>query len=173
MIERSLQFPASLSDRLRSRGGSCDICRKAFLAGGWAIDAGALLEGAGLLLPVPIVGVLITGPLDNAIGALLTALGATAPLDQLGCLLVGFVLAARMRAQVNHQRDLLLSRIQLGCALEKRVELIIGQVSQHLLRMTLITPSQQRSCCCAPLSLRWSRRSLSLARSFGQSSLLS
>ena len=84
-----------------------------WFAGGLMIVA-ALVEGVSLVLLIPILGVLINGPLDNLAGELLAHFGATTPAAQLQALLVGFLLAALLRAQVIHMRDLALARIQYG-----------------------------------------------------------
>lgn len=84
----------------------------------------ALAEGVSLVLLIPIVGVLINGPLDNQAGDLLASFGATTPTAQLQFLLVGFLLAALLRAQVIHMRDLALARIQYGFAGAQRNDVV-------------------------------------------------
>jgi ATP-binding cassette subfamily C protein len=96
---------------------------RAWLAAGLMFGA-ALLEGVGLLLLIPIVGVLISGPLDNMAGDLLEMAGATTPSGQLYGLLAGFLIAALLRAQIIHMRDILLARIQLGFSREMRIDVV-------------------------------------------------
>ncbi len=101
---------------------------RGWLAGGLMIAA-ALLEGVGILLLIPILGVIISGPLDNLAGDLLALAGATSPTAQLQALLVAFLLAALLRAQIIHMRDLALARIQLGFSREQRID-IVGRLSR-------------------------------------------
>jgi ATP-binding cassette subfamily C protein len=98
-----------------------------WLAGGLMIAA-ALLEGVGLLLLIPILGVLINGPLDNVAGELLIYVGATTPAAELLWLLAGFLFAALLRAQIIHMRDLVLARIQLGFSRAQKID-VVGRLA--------------------------------------------
>ncbi len=98
-----------------------------WFAGGLMIVA-ALLEGVSLVLLIPILGVLINGPLDNPAGELLAFFGAATPAAQLQFLLAGFLLAALLRAQVIHMRDLALARIQYGFSGAQRND-VVGRLA--------------------------------------------
>lgn len=84
----------------------------------------ALLEGVGLLLLLPILGVIISGPLDNFVGDALLRLGFETPTSQLVVLIGAFLLATMIRAQIIHVRDITLGKVNLGFAKAERVDVI-------------------------------------------------
>lgn len=93
--------------------------RRTWLAGAVMIGA-ALFEGAGLLLLVPIIGVLINGPLQGRSGHLLTALGISTTAGQMPVLVMLYIAAAIIRAQLTYARSIILGRLQLGFARSQR-----------------------------------------------------
>jgi ATP-binding cassette subfamily C protein len=83
---------------------------------------GALLEGASLLVLVPILGVVITRD-GGVAGAWLAAAGISSPAARLGVLLGAFVVTMLVRAAILYRRDLLLADLQASFveALRNRV----------------------------------------------------
>ncbi|WP_343808810.1 ABC transporter ATP-binding protein [Alteraurantiacibacter aestuarii] len=102
----------------------------------------AVLDGVGLILLVPILGVIVSGPLDNIAGDALGWLGVTSSDGQLLVLLAIFVIAAVTRAQVMHMRDVTIGKIQLGFAKAERIE-VVNRLA-HSGWSTLVTISHAR-----------------------------
>lgn len=91
------------------------------------VAASALLDGAGLLLLAPLLGV-ITGSGEGWIqrGAtkLFVELGVSSRLSRLWLLLALFLMLSTLRALVNNRRDLALAALQTGFAESERNRLI-------------------------------------------------
>jgi len=83
---------------------------------GLLVAGGALLDGAGLLLLVPILHVVVTSQEQRAgsafVARTLARLGAHDPLAQLGLLLGAFVALTMLRALVQYRRDMALGMLQ-------------------------------------------------------------
>lgn len=113
--------PAVLSQLVRSIAGYAGL--RLWLTASLMIVA-ALLEGFGLLLLLPILGLIISGPLDNFVGDILLWVGLVTPTQQLIGLIAGFIAVTLVRAQAIHMRDLATSRITMGYSHAERVEVI-------------------------------------------------
>ena len=87
---------------------------------------GAILEGVGLLMLVPLAGLLVrSGGRGQAIvGHLFDAVGATTQLARLATVLALFVLVVAIRAVVLTKRDRRLAKLLLDTVDQKRVDLI-------------------------------------------------
>jgi ATP-binding cassette subfamily C protein len=115
----------SIISRMRglARAGSGFIGAFADYAGWRGVRAGALvavsaiLDGAGLLLLVPIIGVVVeasTGATGGRVSQTLRAFGAETPVAQLAALIAIFVAVSAARALVQYARDMALARLQTG-----------------------------------------------------------
>jgi ATP-binding cassette subfamily C protein len=96
----------------------------------WAaalVGASAFLDGAGLLLLVPLLG-LITGGgngwIQRTAGRLFDEVGVTGSLTKLWLLLAAFLLLATLRGIANSRRDFALAKLQTGFAEAERNQLI-------------------------------------------------
>ncbi|KQS02117.1 hypothetical protein ASG11_15125 [Sphingomonas sp. Leaf357] len=82
------------------------------------VGAGAVLEGVGVLLLIPILGVVVPGGAPSAwrswLNSMLSAVGATTPTVQLGVLLTAFLIVAVVRGGTLYARDIALARLQGG-----------------------------------------------------------
>ena len=83
------------------------------------VAAGTLLEGVGLLMLVPLLGIVLgsgsgSGAIDAWSGALLGLLPGESSAARLAWLLAGFALLMILRGIVLIRRDVLLARIQTG-----------------------------------------------------------
>lgn len=84
---------------------------------GTLVTAAAVLDGAGLLLLVPIIGVVVeasAGTQAGMVARTLVGLGATTPLEQLALLIGVFVGVSALRAITLYARDMALARLQTG-----------------------------------------------------------
>lgn len=80
--------------------------------GAAALVAGAAaLDGAGILLLVPILNIVVG---EGQMAARLTAIGAATPFAQLALLVALFLAVALLRAAVTYARDIALARLQAG-----------------------------------------------------------
>ena len=87
---------------------------KGWFAGG-LVGLSAVLDGAGLLLLIPIIDVVVSSSGKPSRAALmLEAAGAHTPLARLGVMLALFVVLALVRAVVLYTRDMALARLQAG-----------------------------------------------------------
>ncbi|WP_423605575.1 ATP-binding cassette domain-containing protein [Sphingomonas sp. MS122] len=94
------------------------------LAAAGLVAAAAALDGVGILMLVPILG-LVVGADRGRAAAILNELGATSPVVQLA-LLVGLFLAIMLfRAAVSYGRDMALARLQAGFVEAERNRIII------------------------------------------------
>ena len=87
---------------------------RGWIAGG-LVGLAAVLDGAGLLLLIPIIDAVVSSsgkPSRTAL--LLESAGAHTPLARLAAMLVLFVMLALLRAVVLYTRDLALARLQAG-----------------------------------------------------------
>lgn len=84
------------------------------------VAAGAVLDGAGLLLLVPIIGAVVE-PERGAVARTLARLGAATPLAQLAVLVAAFVAVGALRAVTLYARDMALARLQTGFIEAERV----------------------------------------------------
>ncbi|MFA6124464.1 ATP-binding cassette domain-containing protein [Sphingomonas sp.] len=84
------------------------------LAAAGLVAAGALLDGAGLLLLIPILDSVVTHANGaSRIGAVLERVGLHTPLQRLVALLAAFVLLSIVRALTQYARDRALARLQM------------------------------------------------------------
>lgn len=84
---------------------------------GALVAAGAVLDGAGLLLLVPIISVVVEASAGGGSGYVsqtLRGLGAATPAAQLGILIAAFVAVSATRAVALYARDMALARLQTG-----------------------------------------------------------
>lgn len=82
--------------------------------GAAALVAGAAaLDGAGILLLVPVLNIVVDGE-RGAAAARLTAIGISTPFAQLALLVAGFLMVTLLRAGVTYARDVALARLQAG-----------------------------------------------------------
>ncbi|MDF7776158.1 ABC transporter ATP-binding protein [Sphingomonas sp. AOB5] len=81
-------------------------------AGAWLLAA-AILDGAGVLLLVPIIGVVVEGG-NGYISTLLRGAGLVTQLQQLGVLIAAFVALSMVRAFTLYARDMVIARLQTG-----------------------------------------------------------
>jgi ATP-binding cassette subfamily C protein len=109
--------------------------RRAIWAG-LLVAVGALLEGAGVLLLVPMLSVLMAqseaipiGGVQKATSWAFAAVDATTPIAQLATLLVGLALVMLARALVIWLRDTTLSRLQSGFVFSLRAR-IAGKLAR-------------------------------------------
>jgi ATP-binding cassette, subfamily C, bacterial len=114
--------------RLFVRDFTAFIGRRIWLAGA-LLAAGALLEGLGLLMLLPLLGVMLGGGTGNAwldgFTRQLTALAPGAsPLGQLAVLLGLFALLMALRAVVILARDVYLARLHIGFVEAQRMRII-------------------------------------------------
>ncbi|MFA5962613.1 MAG: ABC transporter ATP-binding protein [Sphingomonas sp.] len=87
---------------------------KGWLAGG-LVGLAAILDGAGLLLLIPIIDAVVATPgKPSRTAALLDAAGAHTPLARLAVMLASFVALSLVRAVVLYARDMALARLQTG-----------------------------------------------------------
>ncbi len=87
---------------------------KGWIAGG-LVGLSAVLDGAGLLLLIPIIDAVVsTGDKLSRVATMLDAAGAHTPLARLGTMLVMFVALSLVRAMVLYARDMALARLQSG-----------------------------------------------------------
>ncbi|HWK36708.1 ABC transporter ATP-binding protein [Sphingomonas sp.] len=122
--------------RIRELGMATGVFARAFAAEAGArlapatalVAAGALLEGLGIVLLVPILGVVIARD-GGWIGDALAAAGVTGAGARLAVLLGGFVAVMLVRAVVLYRRDVLLADLQAGFveALRNRVMEALGR----------------------------------------------
>jgi len=78
------------------------------------VAAGALIEGIGIAMIVPILGIVTPGSGGGIVAAWLATAGIATPHAQLAALLAAFVGMMAMRAIVLYARDLALVRLQTG-----------------------------------------------------------
>lgn len=115
----------------RCRALVAAIVRFAGRRGAWAallVGLGAVIEGVGILLLVPLLAVLFeTGGFAGEGGALARWAGDIAtgmpPGERLGWLLVGFAHLMGLRGWILWRRDLLLARLQIGFVEDLRARL--------------------------------------------------
>lgn len=85
---------------------------------GLLVAAGAVLDGAGLLLLVPIIGIVVeasSGRIHAGVASrILGWAGATTPTQQLILLVSAFVLVSMVRAVTLYARDMALAQLQTG-----------------------------------------------------------
>lgn len=85
---------------------------------GGLVAAGALLDGMGLLLLVPILSIVVEADRgkqhDGIVSHALRGLGAVTPMQQLVLLVIVFVLVSAVRAATLFARDMALARLQTG-----------------------------------------------------------
>jgi ABC-type multidrug transport system fused ATPase/permease subunit len=83
--------------------------------GGGLVGLGAILDGAGLLLLIPIIQAVVSSSgKPSRTSLMLESAGAHTPLARLGAMLVLFVILALVRAVVLYTRDMTLARLQAG-----------------------------------------------------------
>lgn len=110
---RARLLPWRISGRLfadfRAFAGASGLHATALIA------AGAVLEGAGLLLLVPVLAMVTSGPdADGPFTRWLGTHGAASPTGLLVLLIGSFVAVMVVRALTLHARDLALARLQTG-----------------------------------------------------------
>jgi ATP-binding cassette subfamily C protein len=133
----TLEVQGPIAAEAGSRIGSlADFVRDfaAFLGGRWRhtaalLAAGAILEGVGLLLLLPILSVAVgpasgDGWLAEFTRALLALVPGSSPFWQLAFLLALFALAMALRAWVILARDVTLARLQVGYVESHRLHTI-------------------------------------------------
>lgn len=110
-----------LISRMRelSRAASGMVSAFASYAGWRGVRAGALVmasaivDGAGLLLLVPIIGVVVEGG-NGYVSTTLRGFGLVTPFQQLGLLVAVFVALGALRAVTLYARDMAIARLQSG-----------------------------------------------------------
>lgn len=80
---------------------------------GGLVMASAIVDGAGLLLLVPIIGVVVEGG-NGYVSSTLRGFGLVTPLQQLGLLISLFVGLSMVRAITLYARDMAIGRLQTG-----------------------------------------------------------
>jgi ATP-binding cassette subfamily C protein len=103
-----------------------DRSRAAFLIG-----AGAVLEGVGLILLLPLLAVVLgtdggTGWIERFSRSIVALAPAASPAGRLGFLLLLFALLMALRSWVILSRDVLLARLQIGFVEAHRLRIIEG-----------------------------------------------
>ncbi len=95
------------------------------------VAAGAALDGAGLLLLIPILDSVVTHGGRSRVSAAMDTIGLHAPLARLATLLTLFVLLAVTRALVQFARDVTLARLQNAFVTQQRSQVMhaIGAAS--------------------------------------------
>jgi ABC-type multidrug transport system fused ATPase/permease subunit len=92
------------------------------------VALGGLLESAGLLLLIPILGVVVSsqsgGWIQQITTRTLAGIGADQPSEQLAALLAAFVALMALRTLVLYVRDLRLMRLQTGFVESQRMGVI-------------------------------------------------
>tara|TARA_R110002051_G_scaffold3961_3_gene21000 strand:+ start:12180 stop:13988 length:1809 start_codon:yes stop_codon:yes gene_type:complete len=91
--------------------------------------AGALVEGAGLALLLPIVGIVVADESGNAVTQLIASVGIVDQSAQLALFLGLFVFAGLIRAQVHYLRDAASARFQTRFTRIER-STVVEQLSQ-------------------------------------------
>jgi len=87
---------------------------KGWIAGG-LVGLGAILDGAGLLLLIPIIDAVVATPgKPSRVTTLLDTAGAHTPFARLAVMLAFFVALSLLRAFVMYARDMALARLQSG-----------------------------------------------------------
>ncbi|MDB5674886.1 MAG: hypothetical protein JWM65_1868 [Sphingomonas bacterium] len=87
---------------------------KGWIAGG-LVGLAAILDGAGLLLLIPIIDAVVSSPSKpSRTTLLLESAGAHTPLARLAVMLALFVALSLVRAMVIYARDMALARLQTG-----------------------------------------------------------
>jgi ATP-binding cassette, subfamily C, bacterial len=131
----------------RSRAMVGAVIRFAGRRGVWAtllVGAGALLEGVGILLLVPLLALLFdpgsgAGAAAGERGALVRwAVGIAPdrpPLERLALLLAGFAVLIALRGLVLWRRDLLLAQLQIGFVENLRARLAHGLANARWQRL--------------------------------------
>jgi len=85
-----------------------------WIAGG-LVGLGAILDGAGLLLLIPIIDAVVATPgKPSRVTTLLDTAGAHTPFARLAVMLAFFVALSLLRAFVMYARDMALARLQSG-----------------------------------------------------------
>jgi ATP-binding cassette subfamily C protein len=96
--------------------------------GFWRVPAlmmlGAAFDGAGLLLLLPILAILVARPGESVLAERLAAMGFANPAQQLAVLLGGFVVAGLIRAQVGHARDVGIAAFQADFGRKERADIL-------------------------------------------------
>ena len=87
------------------------------------VAAAAALDGAGILLLVPMLNIVVGGG-HGEIASRLTAMGFATPFAQLALLVAVFLGIALLRAAVTYARDIVLARLQAGFVEAERNRLI-------------------------------------------------
>lgn len=77
------------------------------------VAAAAALDGAGILLLVPVLNIVVAGG-QGEVATRLAAIGATTPFAQLALLVAIVLMVALSRACVTYARDVALARLQAG-----------------------------------------------------------
>ncbi|WP_447727338.1 ATP-binding cassette domain-containing protein [Sphingomonas koreensis] len=100
--------------------GTCAMARafaayagRAGLGAAALVAAAAALDGASILLLVPVLNIVVGGG-HGEVAARLTAFGAATPFAQLALLVAAFLAVALLRAAVTYARDVALARLQAG-----------------------------------------------------------
>jgi len=101
--------------------------RGAALTAGLLVAAGALVEGLGLVLLIPLLGVMAPtaqtpGALRRAAEQFFRAVGAHSPLEQLTALLAVYAALMVFRAVVTTRRDVRMAELQIGFLEAQRAE---------------------------------------------------
>ena len=96
---------------------------------GLLLVLGALVEGIGLLLLLPILSVVLgagsaTGWIADFTGRIVTLIPASSPVGQLAFLLVPFAALLVIRALIMIRRDVMLARLQIGFVESHRLQII-------------------------------------------------
>lgn len=99
------------------------------LTAGALVTAGAFVDGAGIVLIIPLLGLVMGeagqgGRLETTMTALFAAAGITSVLGRMAVLLALFALLMTVRAVVVVWRDVLLMKLQTGFVEQQRAELM-------------------------------------------------
>lgn len=113
--ERARNLPQAMRGML---GAFADYAGWAGIRAALLVGAGAVLEGMGLLLLVPILSVVVESAQGGAghgfVARTLAAVGATTPAAQLAVLIGAFVVLSGVRSAALFARDLALAQLQTG-----------------------------------------------------------
>lgn len=104
-------------------GAFADCSGRRGLGAAALVAVAAVLDGAGILLLVPVLNIVVAGG-QGAIAMRLTAIGVTTPFAQLALLVAAFLSVSLLRVGVTYARDVALARLQAGFVEAERNRLI-------------------------------------------------
>ena len=156
-IGRVASFVAALLARSR---------RPVLVGAGLLVPLGFIVEGAGLLLLIPILGLALDPGAEARwpiVPDLLSGLGAQSTAEKLGALLALFALLMLLRAIILHARDAMLGRLQVQFIERLRIDALedVTQAPWHRLArlrhgrvMTLLSSDLAQSGAAAHFAIQ-------------------